>query len=86
MAQVVLTSKGQMTLPKEIRDDLGVGPGDRLEFTKHGDGYLMSPRRSARDLFVKYRRPDRKALSVEEMDQAIAEEAWERNRPKHDRS
>ena len=86
MASVALTSKGQMTLPKEIRDDLGVGPGDRLEFTKHGEGYLMSPRRSAKELFAKYRRPDRKPLSVEEMNEAIAEEAWERNRPKHGRS
>ena len=86
MAVVVLTSKGQMTLPKEIRDDLGVGPGDRLEFTKHGDGYLLSPRRSAKDLFAKYRRADRKPLSAEQMNDAIAEEVWERNRPQHDRS
>lgn len=86
MAQVVLTSKGQMTLPKDVRDDLKVGPGDRLEITKHGDGYLLSRKRSAKELFAKYRRPDRKPLSVEEMDQAIEEEVWERNRPKHDRS
>jgi AbrB family looped-hinge helix DNA binding protein len=27
-----LTTKGQTTIPKDVRDTLGVGPGDRLEF------------------------------------------------------
>ncbi len=82
MAQVVLTSKGQMTLPKDIRDDLEVGPGDRLEITKHGDGYLLSRRRSARELFAELPRYQGPALTVEEMDAAIGEEVRERNRPK----
>lgn len=86
MTQVVLTSKGQMTLPKEIRDDLQVGPGDRLEITKHGDGYLLMRKRSAREVFAKFRQPDRRPLSAEEMDQAIEAEVWERNRSDHARS
>jgi AbrB family looped-hinge helix DNA binding protein len=86
MAHVVLTSKGQMTLPKDIRDDLEVGPGDRLEITKQGDGYLLTRKRPARELFAKFRSPHRRTLTVEEMDQAIEEEVWERNRPKHDRN
>lgn len=28
-----LTSKGQTTIPKEIRDSLGMKPGDRMTFT-----------------------------------------------------
>ena len=28
-----LTSKGQTTIPKEIRDGLGMKPGDRISFT-----------------------------------------------------
>jgi antitoxin PrlF len=82
MSQVVLTSKGQMTLPKEIRDDLQVGPGDRLEIRKHEGGYLISRKRSARDLFAELPRYEGPPLSVEEMEQAIEEEVWERNRPK----
>ena len=32
MARARITSKGQITIPKEIRDEMGVGPGDSLEF------------------------------------------------------
>ena len=31
-----ITSKGQVTVPHEIRRALGVGPGDKLEFEKEG--------------------------------------------------
>ncbi len=85
MSQVTLTSKSQMTLPKDVRDDLQVGPGDMLDLTKQGDGYLITRRKSAEELFAKYRRPTRTPLTAAEMDQAIEEEVWERNRPKHDR-
>jgi AbrB family looped-hinge helix DNA binding protein len=32
MARAKITSKGQLTLPKEIRDQLGLEPGDEVEF------------------------------------------------------
>lgn len=34
-----LTSKGQVTIPKEIRDILGLKPGDRVVFVLEGDGH-----------------------------------------------
>jgi antitoxin PrlF len=40
MAAATITSKGQLTLPKEIRTALGVGPGDRLAFRIHEDGVV----------------------------------------------
>ena len=33
-----VTSKGQMTIPKAIRDHLGIKPGDRIKFFLHPDG------------------------------------------------
>jgi antitoxin PrlF len=36
-----ITSKGQTTIPAEIRADLGVGPGDRVEYVKLPDGQIV---------------------------------------------
>ena len=41
---VKITSKRQVTFPKRVLDELGVGPGDRLELLKGPDGYLLRPR------------------------------------------
>lgn len=72
MTKVVLTSKGQMTLPKAIRDDLNVGPGDKLDIVKDGDRYVIVARnRSAASLYGILRRPGEKSMSVREMDEAL---------------
>ena len=44
METVTLTSKSQMTLPKRVRDDLGVGPGDQIDIVKEGSKYVLMPR------------------------------------------
>ena len=36
-----LTSKGQTTIPKEIRDSLRMKPGDRMTFTLMPDGAVV---------------------------------------------
>jgi AbrB family looped-hinge helix DNA binding protein len=33
-----VTIKGQVTIPKEIRDHLGIGPGSEVEFVPTDDG------------------------------------------------
>jgi antitoxin PrlF len=38
MPKATLTSKGQITVPKDVRDALGVEPGDRLAFRVAEDG------------------------------------------------
>ncbi len=41
MAVSRLTSKGQITLPKEVRDQLGLRPGDEVEFVPGDHSYLV---------------------------------------------
>lgn len=37
MATATMTSKGQLTVPKEVRDRLGLKPGDKVELVLSGD-------------------------------------------------
>jgi len=67
-----ITSKGQATIPKAVRDHLGLQPGDRLKFFLHPDGsVVLLPKLPASALrgIVKSRR---KAPSLAAMDDAIA--------------
>lgn len=67
-----LTSKGQMTLPKAVRDDLKVKAGDQIDIVKEGDRYVLRPRnRSAVELYGILHRPGEKPMTVEEMDEAL---------------
>lgn len=36
-----VTSKGQVTIPKAVRDFLGIGPGSKVEFRRVGDGSVV---------------------------------------------
>ncbi len=69
MPSSMLTSKGQTTIPKEIRDRLHLRPGDRLEFITEADGrvVLVPVTLDIGDLFGALPKPKRKA-SLEEMD------------------
>jgi antitoxin PrlF len=39
--EATLTSKGQTTIPKQIRDSLGMKAGDRMTFTLMPDGLVL---------------------------------------------
>jgi AbrB family looped-hinge helix DNA binding protein len=41
MPAATLTSKGQITVPKTVREALGVHPGDRIAFRVYGDGAVV---------------------------------------------
>jgi AbrB family looped-hinge helix DNA binding protein len=43
MAQSSITSKNQTTVPKEVRDRLGTGPGDVLHWEVEGDHARVRP-------------------------------------------
>ncbi|WP_458204483.1 AbrB/MazE/SpoVT family DNA-binding domain-containing protein [Haladaptatus sp. NG-SE-30] len=54
-----VTTKGQVTIPKEIRDALGIEPGDELTFEKTDSGYEIQKEEPTTaegdDPFEKYR-------------------------------
>lgn len=52
--QARITSKGQITVPHEIRRALGVRPGDKLLFEKEGSSVRVRPVRT-KSPFEKYR-------------------------------
>ena len=72
-----ITAKGQATIPKAIREHLGLKPGDRVKFFVHPDGsVVLLPKLSAsalRDIVKPRRRP----VSIEEMTAAAAAGAGE---------
>jgi len=43
MVMSKVTSKGQATIPKEIRDQLGLKPGDRVAFIRRGNWVILYP-------------------------------------------
>ena len=68
-----LTSKGQLTLPKGIRDQLSLTAGSRLDFHVNADGWLLARpvTNTALGLAGLLKRPGQGAVSVEEMNQAV---------------
>lgn len=68
-----VTDKGQVTVPKEIRDQLGIGPGSKLDFQIEADGSLRvrALKRGAADLFGLLHDSKRAAVSVEQMNAAL---------------
>lgn len=52
--QATITSKGQITVPREVRRVLGVRSGDKLLFESDGKGVRVRPVRS-KSAFSKYR-------------------------------
>jgi len=77
-----VTDKGQVTVPKEIRDKTGITPGSRLDFEVQEDGTLRVRvlTRGANSLFGLVHQPGFKPCSLEEMDQGIATAVDVRNR------
>jgi AbrB family looped-hinge helix DNA binding protein len=64
-----LTSKGQTTVPKAIRESLRLKPGDRITFTPMPDGTVLMrvKNKSVMSLAGSLRRRGRKALPVEQL-------------------
>lgn len=73
MATATLSSKGQVTIPVQVRTSLGLGAGDRIEFVEleNGTFALMAATHCVQDLKGMIRQP-RSPVSIDDMNAAIA--------------
>ena len=80
MPSATLTSKGQITLPKPVRERLHLKPGDRVEFVIDAEGEIRvkTSGGDVRDLKGLLHRPGRRAVTLDEMDAAIRRAAARR--------
>ncbi len=77
MAVATLTSKGQVTIPKSVREALQLESGDKIEISVTGEGeaLIRSISESPEEVFGSLRamsQAGKKVVSIEEMNEAIA--------------
>jgi antitoxin PrlF len=73
MSVATLTTKGQVTIPKDIRELLRLHSGDKIEFfvKPNGEATIRPMSNTVDDVFCKLKNTNQKPVSVEEMNQAI---------------
>ena len=72
MPSATVTSKGQITIPKAVREELGLREGDRVAFRILDDGKVIVEPETI-DLLVLEGalKPRRKGVTLEDMEEAI---------------
>ena len=79
MTTLTVTSKGQVTLRKDLLRHLGVQPGEKISVGKLPDGRIElkaeKPRGRISDVFNFLKRKNNRVLSIEEIAE-IAEQGW----------
>lgn len=75
MSTLTVTSKGQITLRRELLQFLGIAPGQQLEVNKLANGVLALQARTPQGLeaFAGCLPPPARALSVDEMNHIISD-------------
>ena len=79
MQQTTLTSKGQVTIPKSVRDSIGLRTGDKIEFiiTEKNEVLLRPITKKVDDVFGVLYKSGRTIVTVEEMDAGIKQKIRE---------
>lgn len=56
MTKTKVTKKGEISVPAEVREKLGLHPGDEIEFEETKEGYIIrkKPKESPFDQWVGY--------------------------------
>lgn len=73
MTLATLTTKGQVTIPKDIRESLKLNTGDKIEIivTNEREAIIRPVSKKVKDIFCKLQKPGKKAVSIETMDDAV---------------
>ena len=73
MALATLSTKGQLTIPKSIRDSLKLHKGDKVEIivTDSQEAIIRPVSKKVDEIFCKLQKPGQKTVSVEAMNDAI---------------
>ena len=73
-----LTSKGQTTIPREVRELLGIGPGDRISYVlANGEVKLVARNQRLVDMLGFLGPPPAGPKTLEQIREGIAEAAAE---------
>ena len=81
MQESTVTVKGQTTLPRDVRAALGVTSGDRVRYVILDDEVRILKARSVKELRGALARAGQKPVSLDAMDEAIADGAGESGMP-----
>lgn len=73
-----VSDKGQVTLPKEWRDALGIDPDGAVKGSVRNGEIVLRRRKTLKDLYGILHRPGMRAVTIEEMDEGIAQAVSER--------
>jgi antitoxin PrlF len=71
MATSTVSTKGQIVIPAQVRAELGVEAGSRVEFVKTEEGWLIKPATLPVTGLKGVLGKPRKSVTVEEMNRAI---------------
>ena len=79
LRKATITSKGQVTIPKDIRDIMKIGPGDQIDFvvSDQGEIYISPRKHDIRSIKGIFHKKGRKPASLKDMEKAIKKGASE---------